>query len=79
MIHEDMGRYNTRFAARNNRQGSTRLNRIYTAGTSEQVMKYVPSLLWRNHKPMPPALRKLCDGAKLIITASTDRRVGLDR
>jgi len=45
VIQEEMSRVDVRFAACNNQQGSTCPTCIYSAGTPEQVFKYVPNLL----------------------------------
>lgn len=45
VISEELTRNDARFAACNNQQGSTCPYCIYTAGTKEQVLKYVPNLL----------------------------------
>ncbi|MEL0113801.1 MAG: acyl-CoA dehydrogenase family protein, partial [Rickettsiales bacterium] len=41
-VTEELARNDVRFAACNNQQGSTCPQCIYSAGTVEQVMKYVP-------------------------------------
>ncbi len=45
VVSEELARNDVRFAACNNQQGSTCPQCIYSAGTVEQVMKYVPRLL----------------------------------
>jgi isovaleryl-CoA dehydrogenase len=45
IITEEMARIDVRFSACNNQQGSTCPTCIFSAGTDEQVMKYVPKLL----------------------------------
>ncbi len=44
-VTEELARNDVRFAACNNQQGSTCPQCIYSAGTVEQVMKYVPPIL----------------------------------
>ena len=44
-VTEELSRNDVRFAACNNQQGSTCPQCIYSAGTAEQVMKYVPPIL----------------------------------
>jgi alkylation response protein AidB-like acyl-CoA dehydrogenase len=45
VVSEELARNDVRFAACNNQQGSTCPQCIYSAGTVEQVMKYVPPIL----------------------------------
>ena len=45
VVTEELARNDVRFAACNNQQGSTCPQCIYSAGTVEQVMKYVPAIL----------------------------------
>ena len=45
VVTEELARNDVRFAACNNQQGSTCPQCIYSAGTVEQVMKYVPPIL----------------------------------
>jgi len=45
VVSEELARNDARFAACNNQQGSTCPQCIYAAGSTEQVMKYVPPLL----------------------------------
>jgi alkylation response protein AidB-like acyl-CoA dehydrogenase len=45
IVSEELARNDVRFAACNNQQGSTCPFCIYAAGTTDQVMKYVPQLL----------------------------------
>ncbi|WP_137894430.1 acyl-CoA dehydrogenase family protein [Ramlibacter sp. 2FC] len=45
VIMEEMARHDVRFGSCNNQQGGTCPSCIYTAGTPEQIKKYVPNLL----------------------------------